>query len=433
MSICVYNRSEGLSKSFEVYEVYKVKNHKSSATKKEKHNGGSMRKFSVISILIFSLLLFGCSNPKVDEKNQPSPQDDKKTDIQKHEQSTPKDEANKDQESADKKADKVNTPVKIESLKLGFVPFMDSDIIITGTKNLPTLLKEELLKHGYEVGDITIDVATSYTATGEGMSAGSIDIAWLPSGTYAVYANDVEVLLSATRTGLSNDSENPIDWNGPDKITKKNGPEVTYYRSLICATPSKYGKELAKKVNSGEKLTLEDLSKAKWGIQSSTSASGHIYPTLWLYQNFGKKISELPNVVPLESGYGTAFLMAASEQVDIITFYADARIDYEKAWNLAATESDEKGRQGMGREASIWDEIHVIGVSKGIYNPAIAISKHSKAYSEDFKSAFQNAVLTISKTEEGKEIFGTFNHKGYQITTDADYESAKEVLNLVSE
>lgn len=363
-----------------------------------------MRKLSVISILIFSLLLFGCSNPQVDEKKEQSSQ-----------------------------KDKGEAAVKIESLTLGFVPFMDSDIIITGTKNLPTLLKEELLKQGYEVGDITIDVATSYTATGEGMSAGSIDIAWLPSGTYAVYADDVEVMLSATRTGLSNDSENPIDWNGSQNITKKDGPEVTYYRSLICATPSEYGKQLAKKINSGESLTLEDLSKAKWGIQSSTSASGHIYPTLWLYQNFGKKISELPNVVPLESGYGTAFLMAASEQVDIITFYADARIDYEKAWNLATTESDEKGRQGMGREHSIWEEINVIGVSKGIYNPAIAISKHSKAYSEEFKRAFQNAILAISKTDEGKEIFGTFNHKGYQITTNADYESAKEVLNLVSE
>lgn len=323
--------------------------------------------------------------------------------------------------------------IEIENLKLGFVPFMDSDIIITGTQNLPELLKKELYQKGYDVKNISIHVGTSYNATGEGMSAGSIDIAWLPAGTYAIYADDVEILLSATRTGLSNDSENPMEWNGEENATQKNGPDVSYYRSLVCATPSEYGKELAKKVNSGQKLTLEDLSKAKWGIQGSSSASGHIYPTLWLLKNYGKKISELPNVTLLDSGYGTAFLMAAAEQFDIITFYADARIDYEQSWKIPSSQADADGKQGMGREKSIWEEINVIGVTPEIYNVAITISKHSSSYSDEFKEAIRQSFLNLSNTEEGKKIFSIFNHNGYAPANDDDYQNAKDVLRLVSE
>ena len=138
------------------------------------------------------------------------------------------------------------------------------------------------------------------------MSAGTIDLGWLPGGTYALYSDDTEVILTATRNGLSNDSENPADWNGEANATKKDGPQVTYYRSLIYATPSPYGKELAAKVNAGEKLTWEDLDKATWAVQKTSSSAGYIYPTLWLMENYdGKKISDLSNVVPLDSGYGT--------------------------------------------------------------------------------------------------------------------------------
>lgn len=79
----------------------------------------------------------------------------------------------------------------------------------------------------------------------------------------------MDVILTATRNGLSNDSTNPADWNGEANATKKDGPQVTYYRSLIYATPSAYGQELAAKVNAGEKLTWEDLDKATWAVQKT--------------------------------------------------------------------------------------------------------------------------------------------------------------------
>ena len=202
-----------------------------------------------------------------------------------------------------------------DKLTLEFVPSKDADVIITGTKELPQLVKEEMAKLGYDIGEVDISVGTSYDATGEAMSAGTIDVGWLPGGTYALYSDDVDVILTATRNGLSNDSENPADWNGDANATQKNGPQVTYYRSLIYATPSEYGKQLAEKVNNGETLTWDDLNKATWAVQKTSSSAGYIYPTMWLMKNYdGKKISDLANVIPLDSGYGTAFSYAAVQR-----------------------------------------------------------------------------------------------------------------------
>mgnify|MGYP000578591985 CR=1 FL=1 len=53
------------------------------------------------------------------------------------------------------------------TLELQFVPSKDADVIITGTKNLPELLKAALLEQGYDVKDINITVGTNYEATGE--------------------------------------------------------------------------------------------------------------------------------------------------------------------------------------------------------------------------------------------------------------------------
>lgn len=321
-----------------------------------------------------------------------------------------------------------------DKLTLEFVPSKDADVIITGTAELPQLVKDEMAKLGYDIGEVDISVGTSYDATGEAMSAGTIDVGWLPGGTYALYSDDVDVLLTATRNGLSNDSENPADWNGDANATQKNGPQVTYYRSLIYATPSEYGKQLAEKVNNGEALTWDDLNNATWAVQKTSSSAGYIYPTMWLMKNYdGKKISDLANVIPLDSGYGTAFSYAAAESVDIIVCYADGRNDYEESWMLATDKQDSTGKQGMGRSDSIWNELNVIGVTDGIYNDTVAISKRSPYYTDELKEALQQCFINIINTEKGKEIFGVYSHAGYAIATDADYDGARAALAAVAQ
>ncbi|MBE6114059.1 MAG: phosphonate ABC transporter substrate-binding protein [Erysipelotrichaceae bacterium] len=327
----------------------------------------------------------------------------------------------------------TNTDSKhIEDLELQFVPSKDADVIITGTKNLPELLQAALAEEGYTVDEINVTVGNSYDATGEAMAAGTVDVGWLPGGTYALYSDETEVILTCTRNGLSNDSENPADWNGEENKTLKDGPQVGFYRSLIYAAPTEKGKALAEKVNNGEALTWEELDAATWAVQKTSSSAGYIYPTLWLMENYDKKISDLSNVVLLDSGYGTAFAQAAAEQVDIIVCYADGRNDYEASWNIPVTEADETGKAGLGREVSIWEELNVIGVTDGIYNDTVAVSKAvEEVYNEEFITALQNAIIAVINTEEGKAIFDVYSHTGYVVAKDSDYDGARAALELV--
>ena len=319
---------------------------------------------------------------------------------------------------------------KLDKLTFQFVPSKDADVIITGTKNLPELVKAEMLKQGYDIGEVEISVGTNYNATGEALAAGSIDVGWLPGGTYALYSDETDVILTATRAGLSNDSTDPATWNGDANKTLPTDQQVTFYRSLIYAGPSEYGKQLAAKVNAGEKLTWEDLNQATWAVGSTSSSAGYIYPTLWLMENYDKKLTDLEKVVQL--GYADAFAQAAAEQVDVIVCYADGRRDYEKAWNLPTDQADETGKAGMGREDTIWNELNVIGVTEGIYNDTVAVTKaNPDIYNPEFIAALQQSLINIINTDEGKAIFSVYSHTGYAVAADSDYDGARAALKVV--
>lgn len=145
-----------------------------------------------------------------------------------------------------------------------------------------------------------------------------------------LYDDGCDVLLTATRDGLSIDSDNPKDWND-NAPTEPTTEQVTSYRALIIAGPSEKGQELAAKVNAGEELTWEDVSSANWSVANSSSPAGYIYPSLWLQENYEMNITDLPHAVQSDS-YGSAFARLASGQVDVLCTYADARRDYEDEW-----------------------------------------------------------------------------------------------------
>ena len=331
---------------------------------------------------------------------------------------------------------------EIDELNLEFVPSRDPGEILSGTENLKQLLIDKMAEKGYTIGTVNIAVSDTYEAAGEALSAGSVDVAWLPGGTYALYSDETEVILTATRAGLSNDSEDPADWNGEANKTLKNGDPVSYYRSLIYATPSAKGQELAAKVNAGEELTWEDVASANWAVMNVSSSAGYIYPTMWLMDKFdGKTLNDINTAglggsVTTLDGYASAFMQAAAEQVDIICCYADGRNDYENAWNLATTETDDSNHAGLGRTSgkSIWDELNVIGVTDKIYNDTVAVTKaNPNIYNDEFKTALQESLIELAETEEGQEIFAIYSHTGYAKATDADYDSAREALKVVTE
>ena len=304
-----------------------------------------------------------------------------------------------------------------DELVVYFVPSRDPAEILEATKPLSEMLKAELSKLGYDFEKVKIEVGTSFEAVGEALSSGTAQVGFIPGGTYVLYDDGVDVALTATRFGLNHDSENPADWNtAPTENTDK---KVTYYRSLVIAGPSAKGQELAAKINNGEKLTLEDIQSATWGVSSNTtSPAGYIYPSLWLQENYGISITDLNNKVALDN-YATSLSQLASGQIDVMVTYADARLDYAEQWN-----SD------FGRTASIWDETNVIGVTDGVYNDTISVTK-DPSMTPELKEAIQKAFINIGNTEEGQEIISIYSHKGYEIADDANYDAERKAQELI--
>lgn len=309
-------------------------------------------------------------------------------------------------------------PVQIDKLTIGFVPSRDPDEIVTATEPLKELLTTELAGLGYEVGEVDITVGTSYEAVGEGLSAGTIDVGLIPGGTYVLYDDGCDVILTATRDGLSIESPDAKTWND-NKPTEPTEDQVTFYRGLIIAGPSEAGQAIAAKVNNGEEITWEDLDGLNWSVMNSSSSAGYIYPSLWLQANYEKHITDLTHAVQADS-YGNAFARLASGQIDVLCCYADARRDNEEKWTTE-----------FGRTDSIWDETNVIGVTDGIYNDTISVSKTSDIMDDAFKAAITQAFINIGNTDAGKEVISIYNHNGYVEAKSEDYDSERAAQELI--
>ncbi|RJX26465.1 MAG: phosphate/phosphite/phosphonate ABC transporter substrate-binding protein [Acholeplasma sp.] len=312
----------------------------------------------------------------------------------------------------------------ITALKITFVPSRDPAQILEYVEPLETMLLEKLQEMGYDqLESVTVEVSATYEAAGEALDAGTTDIAFLPGGTYALYSEDgnIDVILAATRNGLNKDSANAKDWND-DLPTLPVDNQVTYYRSIIVAGPSTKGRELANKVNAGTALTWEDLNSAKWGVQGATSSAGTVYPSVWLFQNFEKKVTDLTNQAPT-GGYGNSLAGLAAGTYDVVSLYADARRDYADEWIL-------DGEGGYGRDLSIWEETDVIIVTPGIFNDTIAVS--NQTVNSQLKADLQTAFMELVATEDGLAVFAVYSHTGYAIVTDEDYEAARIAQAIVS-
>ena len=305
-------------------------------------------------------------------------------------------------------------PQSVDSLKIAFSPYSDADTITTATEPLENLLKEELLTKGYDVADIDMTVGT-----GEALSAGSADIGFISGGNYVLFSDDCDVLLTALRYAINKDSEDPKDWN--DGTIEENTDQMsTYYRSIILAGPSEKGQELLAKVNNGEELTWDDLNSATWAVMGPTSASGYIYPSLWLQERYGKTLADLDNAVQSDS-YTTSLARLASGQADVMVSFGHIRTKNAADWQEKLGGTDEMVKQ-----------TGIIGVTEPIYNDMIAYSKNSELMQdEDFRKALGDSFIELAETDEGKEIFSVFSQIGYEWGDDANYDGERAAQELL--
>ena len=267
------------------------------------------------------------------------------------------------------------------------------------------------------------------------------DVLCIPTAfvSYTGEALDKKTPLLRSMNALSGQAIRILKLFGKDVdyVSTTVGPEQEYFlikkedyearqdliltgRTLFGA-PSAKGQELLTKVNNGEELTWEDLDSANWSIMGTSSPAGYIYPALWLQDHYGKGISDLSSAVQSDS-YASAFARLASGQVDVLVTYADARRDYAERWNTE-----------FSREASIWEETGVIGVTAPIYNDTISVSKNSEIMDADLIAALQQAFINIGNTDAGKEVIKIYSHNGYQVAQASDYDNERAAQKLIQE
>ena len=303
-------------------------------------------------------------------------------------------------------------PKTIDTLNVMFVPSKNPDDIQKASEPMANLIKESLTNQGFSVNTVNVTTGDSYEVVGEALASGSVDVGFIPAGTYVKYENEgVKPLMAATRNGLSINSKDAKVWN-ENKPTQETEEQVDFYNSLIIAGPSEKGKALGEKVNNGEKPTWEELNEATWCTSGPTSSSGYLYPSLWLKENYDKTISDLENTTRTK-GYSDAMNSLQTQVCDISVGFADMRIDEAKNW-----------------EGDIWDDTNVIGVSGPIMNDTISVSTTSKNMSDELQKALITTFSEMPNSETGKEVMKIYNHTGYVEVKPEDFDAERKVQEL---
>ena len=300
-------------------------------------------------------------------------------------------------------------------LKVALSPYQDAETIKTVAEPLSKLLQAKLKEKGFAVDKITMTVGTSYSAVGEALSAGSADAGFLSGATYVLFDKEIDVLLTALRLGIDKDTTDLVAWNdgSPEKFSKN---LVQYYRSAIVVGPSAKGKAVLEKVKKGDKPTWDELKGLKWAVMSPASASGYLYPSLYLKKEYGKTLADLPQVIQSES-YTTSMARLASGQVDAVAAFSHIRARDEKKW-----------QSKLGGTDTIWKQTGIIGVTDKIYNDTVCVSKASKLMQDEkFRKAFGEALIEIGKTKEGLDALKILGHKGYAWGESKNYDDERRV------
>jgi len=310
---------------------------------------------------------------------------------------------------------------KIEELVFIGVPSMDPELILNRLEPMKEEIKNRLLDYNYEVGNVEFIVSTNNNAAGEALTSGSALMGFMGGSTFIDYESEgLEIIMTALRGNMEIDSLDPSDWNTGNSINRSKSDKVPYTRTLIYAGPSPKGKVLSNKILNNEKLTWDDLNDVTWCHSSSVNSGlGYVFPSLWLYENYGKTLKDL-NSVLLMNNNGDYAINLALENCDVAVSYMTLRNDYEEKWTSE-----------FNRKESIWNEIQVIGVSAEIPNGVIVLSQNHPDYSEELRDVLINVFMELTNTEEGIEAFGVYNIEGFQLGQSEDFDTLRKANNLV--
>lgn len=323
--------------------------------------------------------------------------------------------------------EELNIP---ETLIIQFVPSTEIDADkLTLLNGLEMMLEEELADAGYEI-NVNIGVGTSYASVIEAMASGQVHVGFLTSQQYAYttleYPGAVEVLLTSVRDAY----EIQIDDDGNEITDKSILIEAANTDGYSAATTDAF------KVSSYYSVCLvrtedlddyangiADLEGKNVGVQATTSGSGYVYPSFLLYQNELEFVSGTPGAGEVQAttigGHTNAVNALLNDEVDAVFTFFDAR------YITSAYETWQTVNEGV----DIFDYLSVIALTDPIFNDTIT---GLADLDPGLRAAIQQAFINIIATEAGAEVLDLYNHTGYNIAFDSDYDSERELYTFLN-
>ena len=254
---------------------------------------------------------------------------------------------------------------KPEKLVLGMVPSREASKLVNDLEPLAEILSKEL--------EVEVDhyISTSYTGLIEALGTGKIDIGLF--GPFAMVLadqrHDVNFLVNTVRYGAS-----------------------------------KYRGQFMTQTDSGIE-NLEDLAGKTLAFTDPASASGYLFPYVYLKNELGLD-PEKDMQTTFAGGHDAAALALYNGDVDAAVTFEDARGSIEE------------------EHPDVMDKLKVIGYTNYVPNDGL-IARNG--LSDEFTQKIEDAFLNIGNTEEEVQILDAiFNASGFERVSSADYDVVRE-------
>ena len=286
---------------------------------------------------------------------------------------------------------------EVETIIVRFVPSSSAladPAYLVKIQSIEYMLEEKI--PGY---DFDLDVSTNYEALTAAMVAGQVDVGFLTSQQYAFVTTEhpgkVEVLLSSVRDAYAAQYHETV--------------KVTSYYSMLLVKTEDY--------NAGFD-SVADLVGKKVATGSTSSGSGYVYPAVLLNENGLSFTTGTPanntqvQNVTIQGGHQSQIMALLNDDVDAAFAFLDARLS-----GAFDTYNAQSGK-------NVFADTKVIALTTGIYNDTISVAS---SLDDDLKEDIQTAFLEIIETDVGKQALSVYNHTGYKVADDADYDGERAV------
>lgn len=307
---------------------------------------------------------------------------------------------------------------KVDKITIAIAPSAIPSEIMDASSSFSDALKSYLYKEGYDVSNIEFVLYDTHTETLNAITNNEVDIAYLPMLQYLKIIDQVDYMASVTRSQLDM-SEVASDYNNVS-ISDKPMSTLAYRRALIYTGPSTYGQTLYDKFRNNETISWIDLNVASWCHVVVTNLDGYIFPSLWLIDNYGRRMGELFNHTLEVKGYQDVVAALADESCDIAVGPSLLRYDYASAWT-----SD------YSRSSSIFDEVKVIGVTQPIYDNVFVSRKLSEEDSLSVELMTKIQTFLTKASLDNTKLYQVLGFDGVTILTSEDYQSMQPALEYI--